>query len=102
MILKVNPTHQVAYADIIALKADVNYTNVILADKKIISSHTLKIIEQRLNSNLFVKINRSVVVNKNFIKIFNNDKLNAFVTLTNNESFAVSRNQYSSVCLALF
>jgi DNA-binding LytR/AlgR family response regulator len=101
MKIKINPTESIDQSEIIFLKADINYTKVILADKSFTSSRTLKIVSQWLNSELFVKINRGVVVNKNFIKTFNNDKLNAFVTLTNNETFAISRNRFDEVCLAL-
>jgi DNA-binding LytR/AlgR family response regulator len=101
MKIKINQNETIEQTDIILLRADINYTTLILADKKITSSRTLKIVSQWLNSELFVKINRGVVVNKNFIKTFNNDKLNAYITLSNNETFTISRKRFDEVCLAL-
>lgn len=101
MKIKINPNELVDQSEIIVLKAKINYTNVILAHKKIVSSRTLKIVSQSLNSELFVKINRGVVVNKSHIKTINNDKLDAYLTLSNNETFIISRRRFDEVCLAL-
>lgn len=101
MKMRISSTEQIDPSEIIFLKAEINYTSIILTHKKILSSRTLKIMMERLNSALFVKISRGVVVNKNFVKAYNNDKLDAYVTLANNETFAISRKRFAEVCLAL-
>jgi DNA-binding LytR/AlgR family response regulator len=54
---------------IIMLKSDANYTNVYLTDGScFMSSITLGILEKRLNSNRFIRPNRSALVNKQFIE----------------------------------
>ncbi|WP_435356650.1 LytR/AlgR family response regulator transcription factor [Emticicia sp. SJ17W-69] len=52
------------------LEAQINYTNIYFADgSKEISPYTLKKFEQQLASNpSFIRIHRSFLVNKNFIR----------------------------------
>lgn len=54
--------------DILMLKADNNYTKVFLKDgSKILSSTTLGIIQKRLNGFDFFRVNRSTIVNINYL-----------------------------------
>jgi two-component system LytT family response regulator len=57
-------------ADILHLESDLNYTQILLADgKKILSSTTLKIIENRLSPfKNFVRINRQSIVNLDLVE----------------------------------
>ncbi|MDP1817689.1 MAG: LytTR family DNA-binding domain-containing protein [Leadbetterella sp.] len=59
-----------APSDILHLEADLNYTQILLSDgKKILSSTTLKIIENRLLPfKNFVRINRQSVVNIDLVE----------------------------------
>jgi two-component system LytT family response regulator len=53
--------------DILYLEANTNYTHVILADsKKFVVCQTLKIFEDMLPTDTFVRIHNSFIINKNF------------------------------------
>jgi len=53
--------------DIVYLEANTNYTYIIMADsKKYLVSQTLKIFEDILPTDTFVRIHNSFIINKNF------------------------------------
>jgi two-component system, LytTR family, response regulator len=53
--------------DIIYLEANANYTHLYLKDaKKYIVCHTLKIFEDMLPADIFVRVHNSYIINKNF------------------------------------
>jgi DNA-binding LytR/AlgR family response regulator len=57
---------------IIMLKSDANYTNVYLADGSyFLSSITLGILAKRLEEYSFIRPNRSVLVNRQYIQALN-------------------------------
>ena len=75
---------------ILYCEAESNYTKVVfLEGKKITLSKTLKTVEELLPSDIFKRIHRSYLVNKNYINRFNNTN-DYFVELTNGESLPVS------------
>jgi DNA-binding LytR/AlgR family response regulator len=63
--------------EILHLESDLNYTQILLANgKKILSSTTLKIIENRLSPfKNFVRINRQSVVNLDLVEKIENQTL---------------------------
>ncbi|MBI9067186.1 MAG: response regulator transcription factor [Salinivirgaceae bacterium] len=67
----------VNYTDIIYLEADSNYTNIYgINGFKIRSSYTLKIFQEKLPANQFVRCHSSVLINISFIfKINKKDKV---------------------------
>ena len=66
-----------APSEILHLESDINYTQILLANgKKILSSTTLKIIENRLSPfKNFVRINRQSVVNLDLVEKIENQTL---------------------------
>jgi DNA-binding LytR/AlgR family response regulator len=80
--------------EMLVLESDINYTIISLNNgQKILSSTTLKIIESRLESfNNFVRVNRQVVVNLDFIE---KESENGFL-LTNNRLLVFSRRRAKS------
>jgi len=76
--------------DILYCKADDNYTEIFLKnDVKKLVSKTLKYFEDALNSNNFVRVHKSFLVNVNAITAYNKGK-GGSVTLVNGKEISVS------------
>lgn len=88
---------------IIMLKSDANYTNVYLADgSHFLSSITLGKLAQRLEEYSFIRPNRSVLVNKQFIQSFNTAiyfDLGPCVRLFNETVIPISRRKVKSLTI---
>ena len=54
---------KIKYNDILFLKAEDNYSSIVLENKKILSSLNLKTLENKLPQNQFIRIHRSYMVN---------------------------------------
>jgi DNA-binding LytR/AlgR family response regulator len=59
---------QVALEDIECLEADRNYINVHTAQRSYLLRQTLASLEQSLNSEVFLRVHRSVIVNRRKIR----------------------------------
>lgn len=77
--------------DIIYLKADGKYTEIITQDGKLISSKNLKMFEFVLNDKLFVRVHHSYIVNISEIKRFKKD--DAMVILKDGTGISVSKSR---------
>jgi two-component system, LytTR family, response regulator len=71
------------------LQSDQNYTKVYLnSGKMYFVATTLKVIENRLiELRNFVRINRGVIINKNFVR----ERIDSSVIMPNNISFVIAR-----------
>lgn len=82
-------------ANIMMLKADINYTLIYLENgSKIMSSTTLGKIEKRLKDFQFFRPNRSIIFNLDFMADFENKTQSGSygkILLKNNEKIALSR-----------
>ncbi len=78
-------------AEIYLIEADGNYLKYYFNNKKVLKLGTLKKIESELPEEHFIKINRSQIINKNFIKTILNNVRNINILLNNDMSFQVSR-----------
>lgn len=76
-------------ADIYFCKADDNYTEIYLAEKKILVSKTLKYFEEALTDFPFSRIHKSYLVNVNEIKKYKRGK-GGSVVLSNGKELSVS------------
>ena len=75
---------------ILMLKADINYTHILMEDgSSVISSRTLGIFEQRLCNQAFFRLNRSVIINLNYIVDFQKEA--STIRMGNDEAIAISR-----------
>ncbi len=76
------------------LKADINYTFIYLKDgSRILTSTTLKELENRLKSYAFLRPNRSLLINTRFIKMSNTET----IILQNNDIIKISRRRQKSL-----
>jgi DNA-binding LytR/AlgR family response regulator len=82
-------------ANILYLESDWNYTNVHTLDKrKHTSGFTLKILEKRISDKTFLRINKGLLINCQYISQVSSMKKEAFVLLTNGQVLPVSRRKY--------
>lgn len=79
---------QIASCDVMFLEADINYTIFNLSSgKQLIASSTLKHFEKIVPQNQFLRINKSTMLNKAFVKNIRQNK----ITLKNERVITVSR-----------
>ena len=83
-------------ADIYFCKADDNYTEIFLAEKKILVSKTLKYFEQALEGFPFSRIHKSYLVNVNEIKKYKKGK-GGSVVLSNGKELSVSASRKAAL-----
>ncbi|MCK5277604.1 MAG: LytTR family transcriptional regulator [Cyclobacteriaceae bacterium] len=78
------------FNDIIFCESMGSYTLIYLInDEKVLSSHILKEVENQLPANLFFRVNRSYLVNINFIKCYNCNPYKS-VVLQNKKEIKIS------------
>jgi two-component system LytT family response regulator len=70
-------------------KADDNYTEIFIGEKKKLVSKTLKYFEEILTSSGFARVHKSYLVNVNTITAYNKGK-GGSVTLSNGKQIMVS------------
>lgn len=79
--------------DVRWIESDVNYSKIYFNDgKSLMVAYTLKIIEERVKSqNNFIRIHRSYLVNKAYIKSVSSQNKEIYVRLTDDLELLVSR-----------
>lgn len=81
--------------DIIYLKSDINYTDVhTLDNRKHTSGFTLKILANRITDANFLRINKGLLINRQYVKEVSSMQKEAFVLMTNGTVLPVSRRKY--------
>jgi two-component system LytT family response regulator len=74
------------------VKSEGKYLRIHKGDKSYLKRQSLNSFEDSLNTDRFVRINRSAIVNVDRIKkIERNDKYNYFILLNNNQTLSWSR-----------
>lgn len=80
---------------ILMLKADINYTHILMEDgSSVTSSRTLGIFERHLSNQAFFRPNRSVIINLNYMTGF--QKEGSTIRMGNDESIIISRRRVKS------
>ena len=80
----------VNFDDIIFCESMGSYTLIYLVnDEKVLSSHLLKEVESQLPAHLFFRVNRSYLVNLNFVKSYNCNPYKS-VVLQNKKEIKIS------------
>ena len=94
---KVNP------AEVILLKAEVNYTQIFRNDgESFLVAMPLKELERRLKSYAFLRPHKSFLVNRSYIlNVFNVEEKDAFVQLSNDAKVNISRRKKADFLLKL-
>ena len=83
------------FNDIIFCESMGSYTLIYLInDEKVLSSHILNEVEKQLPANLFFRVNRSFLVNINFIKSYNCNPCKS-VMLQNKKEIKISMRKNS-------
>jgi DNA-binding LytR/AlgR family response regulator len=89
-IIHVGGRKQVPHQQIVMLKAESNYTNIILQNgSSLIVATTLGTIAKRVTHLSFFRPNRSTVINLAYLKMFDND--DSQILMQNDEVITLSR-----------
>lgn len=99
--MRINTETNLNPAEILFLQSNANYTFVYTANKKYISSRTLKVLATRIDTQNFMKIKRGLIINKDYIANFHNDVDEPYLMLTNGKRLPISRRLYAGVCESL-
>jgi two-component system LytT family response regulator len=91
-----NESVAINHNQITYLKSSGAYTEVNTINRKIIVSKNIGKLEFQLNSNDFIRVNHSYIVNKRHILTIKKGK-NAFVVLSNEEEIPISQRRYGFV-----
>lgn len=96
--LRLNSKNQINTNDIVYLQSDWNYTNVYTIDNRtILSSFTLKILENSILDKSFIRINRGSLVNvKHIFRIEDNGRCGE-ATMFNGSKLPISRRKLNMV-----
>lgn len=85
-ILSKGDTVLIAFKDVIYFVAEGNYTHVFLkTGDKMVASYNMGVFVNKFPENVFVKINRSVMVNKDCIVAINKKNKSCLIKLDNQE-----------------
>lgn len=57
--------HKLQYDDILYIESDSEYVTYYTKDRKIVSNQRLKVLEEELPKNTFMRVHRSYIINKN-------------------------------------
>ncbi|WP_313386284.1 LytTR family DNA-binding domain-containing protein [Chishuiella sp.] len=67
--------YKIFFSDILYIEGLKDYVIIHTKNQKLITAMNLKTIHQKINSNLFLRVSKSYVVNTNFIDSFDNHKV---------------------------
>ena len=97
-ILGLSGREQIPTEEILYLQADVNYTTIYTKGKtKHTLSFTLRKVEERICSSNFLRINRGLSINRNYLLKISQLKKEAYLTLSNGLVLPVSRRRFNEV-----
>ena len=89
-------------SSILFLESDSNYTHIFTSDQKeFIASKTLNAIYNDLDQNEFYRINRSLVIHKDYIKTKEQQANALYFTLNNGQKVKVARRRKKSIMMRL-
>jgi DNA-binding LytR/AlgR family response regulator len=93
----------VPLAEIVAIRADGNYVDVLTADRAYVHRETLKSLLERLDPARFVQVHRSVIVSIRSIRRLSREAGAAQVVLDNGSAFPVGERHLAAVerCLGV-
>ncbi len=90
--LFLNRSNEIALNEILYLKSDENYTSVhTVNNERLVVSRTLRVMEDRIDEQSFIRINNSHVINLSFITACRRDDRRLIIMLDDGQEFYVSR-----------
>ncbi|WP_341226607.1 LytTR family DNA-binding domain-containing protein [uncultured Arcticibacterium sp.] len=88
---------------ILYIKAEQNYSVFHLEDgNKLTSAYTLKHYERHLHNNDFIRLSRSFLVQRNFVKGIRKQTSSSYAVLKNGREVLISRRRLQTVKKATF
>ncbi len=84
--------HPIPLEELVSLEALENYTEFRMYNgKKIISSTTLKKHQEKITANLFIRVNRQVIVNLRYVEQYLLDNGTYYIKLKDGRLIKISR-----------
>jgi DNA-binding LytR/AlgR family response regulator len=83
---------------ILFIKADQNYSVFYLENGlKYISGYTLKFHEEHLSDTDFLRVNRSMLIHKSFVRVIKEKKNACYVIMKNGKNVLISRRRVKAI-----
>jgi len=83
---------QIETDKILYLESDVNYTKIYTINQsKILSAYTLGVLQLRLDSHSFIRVNRSYIINLSYLSTYRHENNKLIIQLTGGQEFTASR-----------
>ncbi|MER0439652.1 LytTR family DNA-binding domain-containing protein [Emticicia sp. W12TSBA100-4] len=83
---------QIETDKILYLESEVNYTNIYTTSKaRILAALTLGVIESRLDTKSFLRVNRSYIINLSHLSAFRHENNKLIIRLNGGKEFIASR-----------
>jgi len=92
----------IAVEDIIRIEADGDYSKLVTDTQTYLSNYGISKLEEKLNSNTFIRIHRSSIININFIKSADKYPSSYDVVMTNGDVVRVSRGYMENIRKLMF
>lgn len=87
---------------ILFLESDSNYTHIFMNDKKVfVASKTLNTIYNDLDKSTFYRINRSLVIHKDYIRNQEQQENSLYFTLNNGQKVKVARRRKKNIMMKM-
>ena len=90
LIINQKTLKKILLQNVILLKGNINYTTFYLQNgRENVVAHTLKFFENYLETQGFLRIHRSFMINPNFVKEYNHEQ--EFLMMSNGHKAVISR-----------
>ena len=90
LILNHRTSKKVLINQVVLLKGDTNYTTIFMDDgKKKVLAHSIKYYENFLETHGFMRVHKTIMINPNHIKTYNQDERK--LIMTNGQQAIISR-----------
>ena len=92
----------IALEEVVRIEAYGDYSKIVVDQKTYLSNYGISTLEEKLNSNLFIRVHRSSIINLNKIKELNKYTKSYDVTMLNGDVVRVSRGYMDNIKKLMF
>ena len=87
----------IALEDVVRIEAYGDYSKIIVKDKTYLSNYGISTLEEKLHSDIFIRVHRSSIINLNKVKELNKYSKSYDVTMLNDDVVRVSRGYMENI-----
>ncbi|MDO1501028.1 response regulator [Winogradskyella maritima] len=92
----------IALKDVVRIEAYGDYSKLVTAEKTFLSNYGISTLEEKLDSNQFIRVHRSSIINLNAVQELNKYLKSYDVTMTNGDVVRVSRGYMDNIKKLMF